>query len=253
MQGKKNKILGVIPARLGSTRIPEKMLKDIEGKKLIERTIERTQKCSSLDQLVVTTDSDQIAELAKAKGVEVIMTDSAIPTGTDRVAAAVTQFTEFTPDIVVNIWGDEPLYPATAIDDCVQLLIDDPELPVATVADKITDLDMVNAPSVVQVLTDLNNNVLCFSRCPVPYPHTGEDYDHYHVIGVMAMKADFLNTFVNLPRTPIEMREGVEQMRILEHGYRIRVVKGDFKNLGVNTPEELEVVREIYKKSKGGT
>ena len=244
------KILGIIPARLGSTRIPEKMLKDIAGKKLIERTIERTLGAKLLDALVASTDSEEIASFARNLGVKAYITDPELPTGTDRVAATIELFEDFVPDIVVNIWGDEPLYPASAIDQCIQLLIDDPELPVACVADRITDVKMVNEPSVVQVLTNLNNEVLCFSRCPVPYPHTDEPYDYYHVIGAMAMRTDFLKTFVTLPRTPIEKREGVEQMRILEHGYRMKVVKGDFQNLGVNTPEELEIVRKIFEEKE---
>lgn len=243
-----NKVLGIIPARLGSTRIPEKMLQDLGGKTLIERTIERTKNATMLDQLVVSTDAQEIAELAEAAGLKVFMTDPELPTGTDRVAATLELFTDFEPDIVVNVWGDEPLYPSSVIDDVANALIEDEEAVAVVAADRITEEKLVEEPSIVQVLTDLNDTVLCFSRCPVPYGHTTEPYDHYHVIGAMAMRADFLKTFVDLPRTPIERREGVEQMRILEHGYKMKAVRGDFKNLGVNTPAELEIVREIYKK-----
>jgi len=247
MHNKKKKVLGVIPARIGSTRIPEKMLKDICGKPLIQWTIERTLQAKKLDALVVATDSERIANITREMGIQVIMTPPELPTGTDRVAAAADLFTDFEPDIIVNVWGDEPLYPASAIDDCVQKLIDDPTLPVSAAADRIVDESMIDEPSIVQVLTDLNGNALSFSRAALPYPYTDEPIEHHHVIGVMAMRKKFLSTFLGLEQTPIEKREGVEQMRILEHGYRMCIVKGDYGNLGVNTPEELEQVRVIIK------
>jgi 3-deoxy-manno-octulosonate cytidylyltransferase (CMP-KDO synthetase) len=243
---RKPKVLGVIPARIGSTRVPEKMILDICGKPLIQRTIERTQRAKNLDALVVATDSERIAEIATNLGVRAIMTPSELPTGTDRTAAAVKQFSDFVPDIVVNVWGDEPLYSATAIDACVELLLEDPDLQVAGVGDLIEDEKMIAEPSLVKVLTDLKNNVLCFSRAFVPHPYNSHAaVDVYHITGAMALRRDFLYMFLTLPQGPLELREGVEQMRILEHGYRMRIVKGTYQNLGVNTPEELEQVRVI--------
>ncbi|MEK7567343.1 MAG: 3-deoxy-manno-octulosonate cytidylyltransferase [Patescibacteria group bacterium] len=246
MQNPRLKVLGIIPARLGSTRIPEKMLADISGKPLIQHTIDRTKKAHLLDALVVATDSERIANIVKPLGVPVIMTPSELPTGSDRAGAATKLFTEFTPDVIAIIWGDEPLYPAEAIDQCVALLQEDPELQVSIAADKIHDEEMWRSPSVVKVLTDLKNNVLSFSRAPVPFAHsTNSPVDLYHVIGVMVVRREFLYEFLQMSRTPLELREGVEQMRILENGVRIRVVKGDWKNLGVNMPDELEQVRTI--------
>ena len=243
-----NKVLGVIPARLQSTRVPEKMLKDICGKPLIERTIERTRKAKSLDALVVATDSPRIKEVVERLGVEVIMTPSELPTGTDRVGAAAKQFKKFMPSIIVNIWGDEPLYPPEAIDECVSLLKADSRLEVAGVADLLEDRTLINEPSIVKVLTNLNNDALVFTRSPIPYVRNkGSEIPVYHVIGAMAMRFDFLFSFLKLPQTPIELMEGVEQMRILEHGYRMRMVKGRYRNLGVNTLKELKKVRGIYR------
>lgn len=251
MKKTEKKVLGVIPARLKSSRIPEKMLQDIAGKKLIERTVERSKKAISLDALIVTTDSDEIAEVVRAMGVEVIMTDENIPTGTDRVAAALEKFTDFEPDIVVNIWGDEPLYPAEAIDNCVAMLKENDDLPVVAAADLVTDEAFLAKPSIVQVLTDLNNRALYFSRALLPFPYTDSVVEYHHVIGILAMRRDFLRELLILPRTPLEAREGVEQLRILEHGYPMGISKGTYHNLGVNTPEELEEVRKIYT-DKGG-
>lgn len=240
------KVLGVIPARLASSRIPEKMLQDICGKPLIQWTIERTKKARSLDALVVSTDSERIAVVARALNVPVIMTPTELPTGTDRVAATVKLFKDFEPAIVANIWGDEPLYPASAIDACVEELRADDTLQVACAADRIEDEQMLAAPSIVKVLTDLDGYALSFSRAPIPFAYNqSAPYTHYHVIGAMAMRRSFLERFITMPQTPIELREGVEQMRIIEHGVRMRVVCGDYRNLGVNTPEELEEVRTI--------
>lgn len=248
------KVLGVIPARIGSTRIPEKMLADIAGKPLIQHTIERTLKAELLDHLIVWTDSKDIAHIAESLGVQVHLTSSELSTGTDQVIETAKQFKGFNPEIVVNIWGDEPMYPASAIDDCIKELQKDKTLAVSLAGDKITDESMLREPSIVQVLTDINNNVLFFSRAPIPYQYTDYHYDdHYHVIGVMAMRRDFVDSFAGLHRTPIEMAEGVEQLRILEHGYRMRLVKGEYNNLGVNTPEELEIVRQIYSSKRKDT
>jgi 3-deoxy-manno-octulosonate cytidylyltransferase (CMP-KDO synthetase) len=238
------KVLGIIPARLGSTRIPEKMLKDICGKPLIQWTVERTKNARSLDALVVSTDSEDIAKVVESLGVPVLMTSPELPTGTDRVGATARMFKEFTPDIVVNIWGDEPLYPASAIDECVDSLKKDNDLQVSVASDLIEEEEMMLRPSIVKVLTDLEDNALLFTRSSVPFLHHEEHkMPVYHVIGVMAMRRDFLHSFLKLPRTPIELQEGVEQMRMLEHGHRMKVIKGVYRNLGVNTPEELEIVK----------
>lgn len=251
MQEARKKTLGVIPARLGSTRIPEKMLKDIAGKPLIRWTVERTLRAKSLDALVVSTDSERIADVVRGLGVPVIMSPAGLPTGTDRVAYAVGRFTGFQPDIVVNVWGDEPLYPAEAIDQCVDLLLRDDDLQVAGLADLIEDPAMLKEPSIVQVLMDQGGNALCFTRAAAPYRHNKDAaFDDYHVIGAMAMRREFLSEFLKLPQTPIERVEGVEQMRILEHGYRMRMVKGTFRNLGVNTLEELERVRAMMERRR---
>ncbi len=255
MPADRKKVLGVIPARLGSSRIAEKMLKDIAGKPLIRWTVERTLKAKSLDGLLVATDSERIAEIVRPLGVPVMMTPPELPTGTDRVAYAVERFLDFSPEIVVNIWGDEPLYPPEAIDLCVAMMLEDEKLQVAGVADLIEDHAMRDAPSIVQVLTDLQGYALSFTRAAVPYRHNKDaSYSDYHVIGVMAMRREFIRTFLTLPQTPIERMEGVEQMRILEHGYRMRMVKGKFRNLGVNTPDELEQVRAMMQKrpAEGG-
>lgn len=248
------KVLGIIPARSGSTRIKNKMLESIlPGRTLVQLSYERSKNATVLDELIVATDSDEIEQSATAVGARVIRWPLPLRSrnGTEGVALALEQFTDFTPDIVVNIWGDEPLYPARAIDECVELLLRDPQLQVASVADRISDAVTVTEPSIVKVLTDLENNVVFLSRAAVPFlynPHSA--YEHYHIIGVMAMRREFLLRFLTLPQTPLELREGVEQLRIIEHGIRMRVHKGDYGNLGVNTPAELERVRAMIENRK---
>jgi 3-deoxy-manno-octulosonate cytidylyltransferase (CMP-KDO synthetase) len=244
------KVIGVIPARIGSTRIPRKMLADIHGKTLIQRTYERSLKTTSLDALIVATDSQEIAESAREMGAPVIMWPTPLQSknGTEGTSLALQQFKDFTPDIVVTIWGDEPLYPAEAIDKCVEMLKGNPELDAVTAADRIIDPAMVDADSVVKIVTDLNSRALYISRSVIPYNFKKIiTPDYYHVIGAMAMRTEFLYKYVALPQSPLELLEGVEQLRILENGYKLGIVKGDFNNLGVNTPEELLEVLSIYK------
>lgn len=242
------KILGVIPARIGSTRVTNKMLEDICGKTLIQRTYERSLKATMLDALVVATDSDDIEKNIAAVGARVIRWPLPLSSknGTEGVALALSAFKDFTPDIVVNIWGDEPLYPASVIDDCVKKLIENPNFQAVTAADKIEERAMLEANSVVKIVTDLHDRALYISRSLIPHTYTKTNPSHYHVIGAMAMRTDFLWKYISLEQTPLELAEGVEQLRILEHGYGLGVVKGEFKNLGVNTPHELEEVRKRY-------
>ncbi len=245
----KQKVLGIIPARIGSTRIPNKMLKDICGKPLIQRTYERSKHAKSLDALIIATDSDEIESVAKACGARVIRSIADHKNGTERAAEAARLFTDFVPDIVVTIWGDEPLYPPVAIDKCVQMLQEQPELQAVTAADRIVDESMVHANSVVEVVTDIHNHALYMSRAAIPYHFTQHALDYYHVIGAMAMRREFLFKYIEMEQTPLEKTESVEQLRILEHGFKLGIVKGDFANLGVNTPEEYEQVVRIYSES----
>lgn len=241
------KVLGVIPARLNSTRIPEKMLEDICGKTLIQRTIERTQKARLLDALIVATDSKEIAASAQKVGARVIMWPIPLQSknGTEGVALALDQFNDFIPDVVVNIWGDEPLYPAQIIDDCVKKILADPELDAVAAADRISNPAMLGTDSVVKVVTDKDSRALYISRASIPYWYKGDSPDYYHIIGVMVMRSGFLKKYVSMSSSSLEKIEGVEQLRIIENGYKLGIVKSDSGNLGVNTPIELDEVRKI--------
>lgn len=239
-------VLGIIPARIGSTRIPGKMLKDILGKTLIQRTYERSVGAQTLDALIIATDSDDIERAATGFGAPIFRSILDHKNGTERAAEAARHFTAFTPEIVVIIWGDEPLYPAMAIDACVKMLKENPNLDAVTAADRITDKKMIDVNSVVKIVTDVNDSALYISRAVIPYNFTGQDVEYYHVIGAMAMRREFLFKYIDMVQTPLEKIESVEQLRILENGYKLGIVKGDFNNLGVNTPAEYDEVVKIF-------
>lgn len=249
----KEKILGIIPARIGSTRIPEKMLKDVCGKTLIQRTFERTKEARSLDALVIATDSDEIEQTAVSFDSRVIRSIADHKNGTERAGEAVRLFKDFVPEIVVIVWGDEPLYPADTIDACVKMLSENPNLDAVTAADRITNQKMIDVNSVVKIVTDVHDHALYISRAVIPYNFTNTMVDYYHVIGAMAMRREFLFKYIEMEQTPLEKIESVEQLRIIENGYKLGIVKGDFENLGVNTPEEYEEVVRIFKKRQERT
>jgi 3-deoxy-manno-octulosonate cytidylyltransferase (CMP-KDO synthetase) len=245
MDLQKPKVLGVIPARIGSTRLRGKMLADIYGKTLIRRTYERSTEAHLLDALIIATDSDEIEAEARSFGASVVRSTADCKNGTERADNALLSFTDFVPDVVAIIWGDEPLYPASVIDACVQMFIDGKAFDAVTAAFKIYDLQMVVSDSVGKVVTDKQNKMLYLSRSPVPYNFTTASVDYYHSSGVMVMGREFLKKYNTMEQTPLELIEGVEQLRILENGYSLGVVKSDFENIGVNTPEDLVKVIRI--------
>ncbi len=242
----KPKVLGVISARIGSTRVPRKMLKDIYGKSLIRRAYERTVQSNTLDAVVIATDSDDIEAEAQSFGAKVIRSIKEHTNGTERTAEAVRLFTEFVPDTVVTIWGDEPFYPASVIDACVDLFHTG-KFDVVIPSFKIEDPKLIEDSSVGKVVTDINGRILYLSRSPIPHNYKGANVDYYHASGAMIMHRDFFDIYSNLPRTGLEAIEDVEQLRILEQGYSIGTIKTDFINRGVNTPEDYDAVIELYR------
>jgi 3-deoxy-manno-octulosonate cytidylyltransferase (CMP-KDO synthetase) len=242
----RNQVLGVIPARLKSTRLPEKLLRLINGQPLIYHTWRRACAAKSLDGVLIATDAKEIFDVCQRFGAEVIMTRTNIVCGSDRVAAAAKKFKKFTPKIVVNIQGDEPLIPVKAIDGCVEALLHDRLAVVATPATKFIERADIASSNFVKVVSDKNGHAIFFSRSVIPYPR--ERFTKYWKhLGLYAFRADFLQRYVALPATALERAEKLEQLRILEHGYKIKVVYGNFRNMEVNTAEELERARAMMK------
>lgn len=239
------KSLGIIPARLCSTRLPEKLLLPIAGKPLLYHTWQRARQASRLDYLLIATDSKKIYAVAKAFGAEVVMTSPSCRTGSDRVAEAARTFKDFVPDIIVNIQGDEPLISPDAIDSCVDALRANHDVPMATIATPLSRADS-HKESIVKVICDIHGRALYFSRSPIPYPRI--PYDAYlRHIGLYAFRLPFLFKYVQLSQTPLEITESLEQLRVLEHGYMIHVVIGNFPAIGVDTVSDLRRVRALFK------
>lgn len=230
-------ILCVIPSRIGSTRLPRKPLLPIQGKPMIQWTYENAIRCKLLDKVIVATDSEEIANIIKKIGGDVIMTDSAIPTGSERAAAVAEQFPEM--DIIINLQGDEPFIQPRMLEQLVApwLQGDSPEM--TTLAYPLQK-DKYLSPDSVKVITDLKSNALYFSRAPIPYYRTQQIAPVYNHIGLYGFRRDFLMLYKTLPQTPLEKTESLEQLRALEHGYKIRVCLTESRTLEINTPEEYE-------------
>lgn len=236
------RVVGIIPARYASTRLPGKALKEILGKPMIQRVYERSLQSALLSSVCVATDDDRIVRVVEAFGGTAIMTSPDHPSGTDRLAEAVRGIEA---DIVVNIQGDQPFIDPAMIDEGVQPLLDDASVEIATLMHPIHRPEDLADPSVVKVVTDLAGNALYFSRSLLPYPRQPLPHQVYEHVGLYVYRRDFLLKLAGLAPTPYEQIESLEQLRVLEHGYRIRVMEtrcadNAFSGFSVDTPEDLE-------------
>ncbi|MGC8666773.1 MAG: 3-deoxy-manno-octulosonate cytidylyltransferase [Chthonomonadales bacterium] len=240
------RVIGMIPARLAATRLPNKPLLDIEGKPMVQRVWERAKSASSLYEVIVVTPDDRIREAVEAFGGRVIMTAHHHRSGTDRLAEAASTIEA---DIIVNIQGDEPLIHPADIDAAVQPLMDDASLQMTSLMCPCPDEDRSN-PATVKVVCNLNGDALYFSRARIPFTRNDPGAPVMQHIGLYAYRRDFLLTFASLPPTPLEQTEALEQLRALEHGYRIRMVRVPRAPLSVDTPNDLARVRAIVRESR---
>jgi len=228
------KVIGVIPARLDSTRFPAKVLADLWGKPIIQHVYERARKAKRLDEVLIATDDEKIFDTAKKFGAEVVMTSKKHLTGTDRVSEAVKKNNA---EIVINIQADVPLISPLMIDRVAEVLLDDSTLVMATLMKKIEKKEEFYNPNVVKVVIDKQGFALYFSRSPIPY--LKDNFVSYKHIGVYGYRKDFLLTFVQLPRSPLEKIENLEQLRVLENGYKIKMIETDYELIEVDTKEDL--------------
>lgn len=243
------KVVGIIPARFEATRFPGKPLAKILGKPMIQWVYERAKKSKSLEDLIVATDSQQIYNQVKSFAGNVVLTSIKHQSGTSRVAEVARQLVDV--EIIVNIQGDEPLISSQAIEEAIKPLLIDPDIYMATLKQKITDENELSNPNIVKVVTDKNDFALYFSRALIPFinpPYTSYIYKH---IGVYVYRKDFLLKLVQLPPTTLEQVEKLEQLRVLENGYRIKVIKTDYASIGVDTEDDLEKVSKILAKTSG--
>ncbi len=239
-------VVAVIPARYGSTRFPGKPLAAICGKPMIQHVYENAAACGLLDRVVVATDNPEIADCVASFGGGVCMTASTHETGTDRIAEAVQNMEA---DIIVNVQGDEPLLPPDAVSEAVGPLLNDASIPLGTLKTAITDREDLDNPNVVKVVTDARGFALYFSRATIPFcREAGEQSpQYYRHIGLYVYRRDFLFAFTELPRSPLEKAESLEQLRALDHGYAVKVVETDYYPLGVDVPEDIGRVEQMMR------
>jgi 3-deoxy-manno-octulosonate cytidylyltransferase (CMP-KDO synthetase) len=235
--------VGIIPARYGSSRLPGKAMERIGGKPLIQLVYEAARSAQTLEGVIVATDDTRIRDAVQRFGGEAVLTSPAHQSGSDRIAEAAAGID---CDIVVNIQGDEPMIRGETIDAAVRVLLKEPSLDVATIA---TPLDGAAAadPNVVKVVKNLAGDALYFSRARIPYTRDkgGSGERHLKHIGLYAFRKRFLMTFTRWPQAELEKREKLEQLRMLEHGVRVRVLEIPYDSIGVDTPEDLDRVRRI--------
>lgn len=240
------KFLGVIPSRYASTRLEGKPLKDICGHTMVEWVYKRALK-SKLDGVVVATDDERIVDEVKSFGGNVILTRKDHINGTSRIAEVCETYTDY--DVIVNIQGDEPLIEPDMINSIIDLFIEDNTIPMSTLKYKLTDMAEIENPNAVKVVTDKNDFAIYFSRSVIPYPRNLNMDNYYKHVGIYGYKRDFVMEYAKMASTPLELSESLEQLRVLENGYKIKVLETPYKIIGVDTQEELERVREYITKN----
>jgi 3-deoxy-manno-octulosonate cytidylyltransferase (CMP-KDO synthetase) len=241
--------IGVIPARFASTRFPGKPLKLISGKPLLAWVIEGVKKSSLLDEVCVATDHQEIVQLANDFGAEAVLTDSDLPSGSDRVWAAVK---DKEVDLVINIQGDEPLVEGSLIDSLIQPFFENKKLEMATLGRSL-DENSLRSSNTAKIVLDSNDYALYFSRFPIPYSRVQPEEKIEGALkhlGIYAYKKEFLKAFCNQPVTEIEKFEGLEQLRALYLGCKIKVIRTDHDSWGVDTPEDVGKVERLLMERK---
>jgi 3-deoxy-manno-octulosonate cytidylyltransferase (CMP-KDO synthetase) len=235
-------ILCIIPSRISSTRLARKPLLPIQGKPMVQWTYENAKRSPIFSDVIVATDSTEIADVITHIDGKVVMTDPAIPTGSERVAAVAAMHPE--ADVIVNLQGDEPFIKPSMLKALVMPYLNGEIPEMTTLAFPLTE-EKYHSPGSVKVITDLAGNALYFSRAPIPYYRTQQNAPVYNHMGLYAFRRDFLLKFATLPQTPLEKTESLEQLRVLEHGYQIRVCLTEEKTLEINTPEEYAAAQQF--------
>jgi len=241
----KVRTLGVIPARYGAQRFPGKPLALIAGKTLVQRVYEQAAKATRVDKVVVATEDTRILEAVESYGGDAMLTSPECATGTDRVAEVARAFD---CELVLNIQGDEPLMRPEMIDQLIGGMQSDPGCAMGTLARRINAPDQLTNPNVVKVVIGKTGNALYFSRSQIPFVRDpGDTATFYKHLGIYAYRRDFLMKFVQLPPSELEKTEKLEQLRALDHGFGIKVWITPHDSIGVDRPEDAQLVEEILR------
>jgi len=239
----------LIPSRFGSSRFPGKPLALISGKPMIQWVYENVKKVNDIDDIYVATDDNRIFEAVVRFGGKALMTSSEHTCGTDRLAECANILALKDEDIVLNIQGDEPLIRPEMVMDLISTF-DDESVYMGTLKKRIEEEEERLNPNVVKVITDINEDAIYFSRFTLPYERDGKRRVHYKHVGTYGYKVWFLKRFSKMPKTELEIAESLEQLRVIENGLKIRVKETQWQTVGVDTPEQIEVVENILKTHK---
>ncbi len=240
-----SKILGLIPARFASTRLPGKPLRFIGNKPMIQHTFESALKSIYLDHLVILTDDERIFNAVKRFGGNVELTPDNLQSGTDRCAFYSEKYPEY--DIVVNIQGDEPFISREVIDKTIKPLLQIEEIQVATAGTYFKNLDLVTSPSFPKIVLDEKGFAIYFSRSPIPYYQSDEIEKKYiRHIGIYVYRRDTLLQITRLPQTTLEKIEKLEQLRMIENGIKIKVELLDYEPISVDTEDDLILANKYW-------
>ncbi|MDA8975274.1 3-deoxy-manno-octulosonate cytidylyltransferase [Akkermansiaceae bacterium] len=239
----------MIPARWASSRFPGKPLFPLLGKPLLQHVFERASECTELDELVIATDDDRIIQLCEKIGAKVVRTRADHPSGTDRIAEAASQVADATH--VINIQGDEPLLEPALVDTLARALRDEADLLMITAASPVDEPELIADPNIVKVTLTSKCDALYFSRSPIPYRREAvPSLPTYRHLGIYGYRTDFLKHFVSLPPSTLEQSEGLEQLRALEDGARIRVHITEHEAIGLDSPDQVPLIESLLTASQ---
>lgn len=244
-------IIGIIPARFASSRLFGKILADIGGKPMLQHTYESAKKSNLIKEIIIAVDDTKVANIAQGFGAKVIMTPKELQSGSDRAAYVINTIPH--AEIIINIQADEPFIKSAMIDQAIEPLLFDKTVNVATLAKRIESVEDLRAPSVVKVVFDYNNFAMYFSRSPIPFVRDAKTNSEkiqiaeiYKHIGLYVFRREYLLKFTKLQPTDLEKTEKLEQLRMLENGFKIKIVTTDFDTLSVDTPDDLDIARRFY-------
>ena len=242
----------IIPARLDSSRLPKKVLLDLKGKTVIQRVYEQCLKVKNIDGVYIATDSSEIEEVCRSFTNHIILTKSTHQSGTDRIGEAVAGID---CDIVVNVQGDEPFIDPNLIEELVHSFEDD-LVSMASAMSKIENIKDLQDPNVVKVVVDTQNNAIYFSRAPIPFPrdhqeiiHSNEEFKKHNFfrhIGIYGYQKDFLAKYIKMDQTNLEKLEKLEQLRVIENGFKIKMIEVTSCLTGIDTQEDYEEALKKY-------
>lgn len=234
----------VIPARFNSSRFPGKLLQIAAGKTVLQHTFEQASKCPEIDALFVATDSELIADHVRSLGGQVIWTSAECQNGTERICEAIYKDERLQKAAyIVNLQGDHPCTQPETISAIIRALKSDPRASMSTAVTKITKKEDFLSPHIVKSVFDIKKNALYFSRAPIPFNGLENAYGH---IGIYCYKTSFLKEMVNKERTPNQKYEDLEQLKVLENGYLVKIAVVEEMILGIDTPKDLETLKEFF-------